>query len=339
MQCAGTERALAACVALLAVLAVVVWWLLDGGRSAHTARCAGGSRGSIFYERDRAGWNNVRLQFESLCVLAHLTGRTLVIPPASKIDHCKVDFSEEQVYDLGSLGQYVDLRFSGAPRPEGCAAASSVDDALRASGDVFLSEAASRIQHFQCLRLSADEIRRANRVVFHGLVPSNTLREKCAKMRAKLDLGGDYAAVHVRRGDFQEFASGTQRSAVDMARILEEKLPADLPVLIASDGGKEYIDEVQTHTSLRLCTALSEADGTDSDVVLSVLEQLLCAQAVRFLGTHLSTFSTGIFQLRQQEARRNHRIVVDAQVLTGEPVLEGVEGGVGERCFARATRF
>ena len=54
--------------------------------------------GRILYLRDKAGWNNVRITFESLVVAARLTGRQLVLPPPSRIDHLEETlFHELQV--------------------------------------------------------------------------------------------------------------------------------------------------------------------------------------------------------------------------------------------------
>jgi len=39
----------------------------------------------LSFEPDRAGWNNMRMSFETVVVLAAATGRTLVIPNEKKI--------------------------------------------------------------------------------------------------------------------------------------------------------------------------------------------------------------------------------------------------------------
>ena len=41
----------------------------------------------LTFEMDGSGWNNIRLGFENMMLLAHSMGRTLVIPPKRQIAH------------------------------------------------------------------------------------------------------------------------------------------------------------------------------------------------------------------------------------------------------------
>ncbi len=41
----------------------------------------------LLFEMDRSGWNNIRLGFENMVLLAHSMGRTLVLPPKRQITH------------------------------------------------------------------------------------------------------------------------------------------------------------------------------------------------------------------------------------------------------------
>merc|ERR1719343_898072 len=39
----------------------------------------------LTFEPDHGGWNNIRMSMETILVLAHAMGRTLVLPPAQRV--------------------------------------------------------------------------------------------------------------------------------------------------------------------------------------------------------------------------------------------------------------
>jgi len=57
----------------------------------------------LSFEPDRAGWNNMRMSFETVVVLAAATGRTLVIPNEKKITQIK---QKKHAYKKGEEQQY-----------------------------------------------------------------------------------------------------------------------------------------------------------------------------------------------------------------------------------------
>jgi len=64
----------------------------------------------ITFEPDHGGWNNIRMAYETILVLAHAMGRTLVLPPESKMyllgkggNEHKKDFTFNDFFHLDSI--------------------------------------------------------------------------------------------------------------------------------------------------------------------------------------------------------------------------------------------
>lgn len=66
----------------------------------------------ITFEYDQGGWNNIRMGLESLMVIAHATGRTLVIPPQQHLyllNAQHTDTDNPQVHDEMGFEDFFDL--------------------------------------------------------------------------------------------------------------------------------------------------------------------------------------------------------------------------------------
>jgi len=64
----------------------------------------------LTFEPDHGGWNNIRMSMETILVLAHAMGRTLVLPPAQNVylltnSKGKYKFTFEDFFHLDSIGK------------------------------------------------------------------------------------------------------------------------------------------------------------------------------------------------------------------------------------------
>ena len=130
------------------------------------------------------------------------------------------------------------------------------------------------------------------------------------------DVGEHYAA-HIRLGDYIQHY-GVDGYGVDAKRFrsyVRSIFPDEsLPVLLATDGLHEketflrifdgyrllFIDELIFDHYLR---DFSQLEFTDFNAI-TIINQLLCASADRFIGTYRSTFTSIIHRLRQERHQK-----------------------------------
>jgi hypothetical protein len=139
---------------------------------------------------------------------------------------------------------------------------------------------------------------------------------------------GKCNAVHIRLGDFgttywaDEYRIEVERFRKYARRVFDDD---SVPVLIATDGLESkkvlgeifdgyrivYIDEMIFDDFGENFRSLEFTDFN----VLSVLNQLICASADRFIGTYRSTFTAIIHRLRQERfGRRDFNFLPDERV-------------------------
>lgn len=278
----------------------------------------------LYYTRDAAGFNNVRLTFETLVAVAAATGRELVIPGRSHIDHLKEPIHEFDVYsrkalrrviNFSELSQAADLR--EYDRPEGATDAAvltkflwnyDVMTDLPADRDWCFFAKYARIQHFECLKLKPEDQARASAAVFNGLQFRQSWWQEARKALETLGLqAGQYIAVHLRQGDFQQTqprvkqdgskVSATLRKYVDgkPLLILTDAASTDKSIFVDIPATSQASKVVFTAKDLPLLQNNSELHGLMVDTILG-------AMAAQFIGTPGSTFTNGINLLRRKKS-------------------------------------
>jgi hypothetical protein len=301
--------------------------LADGGLASPTRKRHTSPK--LYYTRDAAGFSNVRLMFESMVAIAAATGRELVIPGPSHIDHLDgTAFHEFQVYSEEALRKAINISelpaggdvYYNRPPEEAKDAAlltkklSDTDvlaDLPPARDWCFLAKDA-RIQHFECLRLKPEDQAKASAAVFNGLQFKQSWLQEAQNALKKLGLQpGQYVAAHLRHGDFEKCSPQVLQAGSTVSSTLD-KYASGKPLLIITDAklndSSVFVDIPGTsHASKVLFTAKDYHVQNKSAMHGLIVDTLLGAMAAQFIGTPGSTFSNGINLLRRKNSVCKHQ--------------------------------
>ncbi len=289
-------------------------WLQQGlGTSSvggpHPARCPDRI---IRFEWDPAGWNNIRMQVEVLVCLAARFDRALVLPDPDR--WCRVPGDHTHLFDF-----FDEVAFRaavpGLPPDTGMEDEWEVPAHLAAINTVRLKKEA----YFRRQDRKSWYFPKTTRMFggFTSVFGSDTdlyaLVHRAFRIRADLlDMAtgllenhglkpGGYMAAHVRRGDFK-YEPMRHLSIADVIEALRRHgANAAGTLLIVSDA---YEDQLLEACRRQGWEAVCWAEKHPADARLSgVLDMLCCSLAWRFVGTRLSTFSSGIIRWRGYVSR------------------------------------
>jgi len=330
----------------------------------------------LLFRRDPAGWNNVRLQFESLACVARFGGFQLVLPPPSNISHISELFHELHVYDMASLAGVVELA-SGASEPGPATFFGSLtelvgrldsDDGGRsiadARGDIVVDLTKTRLQHFECLFDENSERQLMVADTVARMRMAARYRRSC--QRAQLVGGlrrGFYHAIHLRRGDFATFRPKTQWDGFELQRLVssfltkadadfrqktedfEQKPPLLVACVVSANEKDPYPELVRVFGGERRVLRTDELHALGASELSRVLvDTLLLAGAASFAGTPDSTYSLGVWHWRARAralrglcAERTFDLAdLDNSV---EAMNQKRVSRQQQRCWARASTF
>lgn len=266
----------------------------------------------IRFEWDRGGWNNIRMQVEVLVCLAARFERALVLPAPGRWylvpgDNSHLfDYFDEAAFRAAVpvLPSYTRMKDEWEV-PAKLAAINTV----RLKKEVYLQQQDRESWYFsrttrmfgcvasvlgsdnghyalmhRAFRVRADLLDQATQLLeVHGLKP------------------GGYLAAHVRRGDFQQKAMRNLSTAEIIEALYRHGADAAGTLLIVSDAyDEELLDACRGQGWAPVCWATKHSEDTK---LAGVLDMLCCCLAWRFVGTPLSTFSTGIIQWRGYMSR------------------------------------
>jgi len=266
----------------------------------------------IRFEWDRGGWNNIRMQAEVLVCLAARYGRALVLPDPDRwylipgVDSHLFNYFDEAAFRAAVPMLPADTRLGDEWEvpPE----LASINT-MRLNRKAFQHQKDRESWYFpratrmfgcfsRVLGSSASDYSLINRAF--RLRPDLIERAKVLLQSSGLAPGG-YLAAHVRRGDFEQQVMRHLSSAEIVTALRIHGADAVGKVLIVSD---EYDEELLDSCRDQGWEPSCWAGQSNGDARLSgVLDMLACCPAWRFVGTNLSTFSTGIIQWRGYVSR------------------------------------
>lgn len=303
----------------------------------------------IYYVRDNAGVNNVRLQFETLIVLTFLTNRTLMIPQPSLIDHYDGSFSEFDILDYDKLSKYIKIQFySRKPDMKQLYILNSrLHDAnyknFPKDKDWWFDSGNSRIQHFQCLNLSKNDQKKALFAITNAIGLKQELFDILNITSEYLKIKDKpYNSIHIRRGDFLTFAKKLMLTEEDLAKNIRKELDPAVKIFIATNSDKEFLNKlISLLPEYTIITSYDFQTKINDTVQQAMADTLLCANALNFYGTPLSTMSTGIIQFRRILAMKyNKNILTEPKsIIPGKEFYETKGYSGGSQCWDRITRF
>ncbi|MGD2147426.1 MAG: hypothetical protein PVH41_12090 [Anaerolineae bacterium] len=266
----------------------------------------------IRFEWDRGGWNNVRMAAEVMVCLAARFGRALVLPDPDR--WYLIPGDDTHLFDY----------FEGTAFR---AAVPALPSDTRMEDEW---EVPARLAAVNTVRLRTDEFRRQqHRASWYfpktsrmfGVLASvlgsdpelYRLIHQAFRVRSDLlDLAmellqgyglqpGEFLAAHVRRGEFERPTLRNLPVAAVIEALRRHGADAAGSVLIVSD---EYDEELLEACRKQGWEPVCWSEQHAGDPKLSgVLDMLCCCLGWRFVGTPLSTFTTGIIQWRGYVSR------------------------------------
>jgi hypothetical protein len=266
----------------------------------------------IRFEWDKGGWNNIRMQAEVLVCMAARFNRALVLPNSGTwyqvpgdTTHL-FDYFDEAAFRAAVPVLPSDTRVQDEWEVP---AHLSVTNTFRVKSDEFQRQGDRESWYFPratrmfgCFASVFGSDSELYALVHRAFRLRADLLDKTIDMLHEHELKpGGYLAIHVRRGDFQyktmrylpvsEVIDALRRNDADSVGKL---------LIVSDQYDEELLESCRRQGWEAVCWATRH---TDDEKLSGVLDMLCCCLAWRFVGTRLSTFSTGIIQWRGYVSR------------------------------------
>jgi hypothetical protein len=264
----------------------------------------GPSNRFISYDRVSCGLSNVRLGFEVLVVFAAVTNRTLVIPPKSGSNHLNGDeYDELDIYDENCLRKYIAIT-----RDKPLCNVHTIKELPE--DHKYTSDYLTSLDEYECIHFERifcnyeccmDDQRRRE-IVNKGLRfrEEHIQAASAVLLKHNLSVVGTYNALHRRRGDIVRVVDIYPSES--FVKNVNERLEKEIPLLYVSDERDE--NEIEELKSKGFRVIEIEQKESDSNLAKMMVDFIACCASKVFLGTQLSTFSTGIMTYRGRVAEK-----------------------------------
>jgi hypothetical protein len=271
------------------------------------------------------GFNNVRMSFEVATALAYALNRKLIFPKYKKIAHLEeknlsiADFFEMSDVIIEYNDTYNEVLHNKSdmlkidyPSHETLYKVddSPVPEYFKGSHIVNLHE----LENIKYLHFPGNLFGN-----FYHAISANNMKEICGMIKKhvhykatifddakkSIDILGDkqYYSIHIRRGDFLVDGESSWMHntivfpAEKIVNNIENVIPKYSKLYIASDEkNKSYFDPFKDNYEVFFYDDIASPNISTNHI--SMIEQIICARGISFVGTFVSTFSSYINRLR-----------------------------------------
>lgn len=289
-------------------------WLQEalGAGADREPRPPTAAEGVIRFDWDRGAWNNIRMQLEILVCLAERFNRAVVLPDPDKWLHIAAASAHLfDFFDEDTLRAAVRV----APSTTRCEDEWEVPWQLRTARTVQLqTEQFEQQRHRKSWYFPRDTRMFGYFPIVLGSDPElYALVHRAFRLRGEfLEMAvrqlqdhqltpGAYLAVHVRRGDLQyQRVRHLTAQAIVKALRTHGADEVDKLLIVSDEYDEQLLELCRSQGWEPVCWATQH---TIDPKFTGILDMLCCCLAWRFVGTPLSTFSTGIIHWRGYVSR------------------------------------
>lgn len=286
----------------------------------------------IIFEPWHGGFNNIRMTFELVCVLAFRLNRILVLPNPYRITHLANTNGFDTFFDINDIGiptitiddfcNLHNISNNWSEIKNICTVYNFLPDAsyINLTNESQIDKKYTKNRQIINIDNTPNNIFFDHNLLgtFYSLIYDYHMLDLVKYVKRHIHYKEDiftkanviveylnttytnYHALHIRRTDFK---CAYKQVCIPMNMIcnnIRELIPLGSCVYISTDSkNKDEFQELREKYRLVFFEDVAHLLNTEYNTDLDgLLEQIICARSVKFIGTHLSTFSCYIYRLR-----------------------------------------